>query len=128
MIGTVPDVGVEETKDAIAAAAEALKTWRHTSAKERHDLLMKLFQLMTEHNETLGALITLENGKPLAEGKGEAIYSASFVEWFAEEAVRDYGDVIAAPTKGVRNIVVKQPIGVCGFVTPWNVSGSCRKS
>jgi succinate-semialdehyde dehydrogenase/glutarate-semialdehyde dehydrogenase len=85
---------------------------------------MKLFQLMTAANDDLGALIALENGKPLAEAKGEATYSASFLEWFAEEAVRDYGDVIAAPAPGTRNVVIKQPVGVVGLVTPWNVSSA----
>ncbi|KAK4703925.1 hypothetical protein P7C70_g2299, partial [Phenoliferia sp. Uapishka_3] len=119
-IGDVSDHGVEETKAAIEAASEAFKTWKKTTTKHRHDILLKLYKLMQDNIDDLGAIITLENGKPLTEGKGEIMYSSSFLEWFAEEAVRDYGDVIAAPTAGVRNIVIKQPVGVVGLVTPWN--------
>ncbi|KAL8278439.1 hypothetical protein RQP46_009129 [Phenoliferia psychrophenolica] len=120
VIGEVADHGVDETKAAIAAASEAFKTWKKTTTKHRHDILLKLYKLMHDNIDDLGAIITLENGKPLGEGKGEITYAASFLEWFAEEAVRDYGDVIAAPTAGVRNIVIKQPVGVVGLVTPWN--------
>lgn len=172
LIGVVPDHGLAETKEAIAAASEAFKTWKKTTTKvswvlqwectgkascgcagrgelssketastpsgqlwrvragrsltlpsvhrvqERHDALLRLYKLMCEHNADLGAIITLENGKPLTEAKGEASYSASFLEWFAEEAVRDYGDVISAPLPGVRNVVIKQPVGVVGLITP----------
>ncbi|KAI0053601.1 succinic semialdehyde dehydrogenase [Auriscalpium vulgare] len=119
-LGTVPEMGVEETKEAIAAAAEAFKTWSKTTAKYRHDILVKFYNLMKEHEEDLGRLITLENGKPLAEGKGENTYSASFIEWFAEEAVRTYGEHIPSPFPTVRNVVIKQPIGVVSILTPWN--------
>ena len=119
-LGTVPDMGVEETKEAIEAAARAFPAWSKTTAKHRHDLLLKFHALLKEHHDDLGRLITLENGKPLAEGKGENAYSASFLEWFAEEAVRTYGEHIPSPFPGNRNIVIKQPIGVVSILTPWN--------
>ncbi|KAI5481068.1 hypothetical protein MNV49_006254 [Pseudohyphozyma bogoriensis] len=120
IVGQVADLGQKETKAAIDAAAEAFKTWKSTSAKYRHDLLIKLFNIINENADDLGAIIALENGKSLADGKGEVAYSNSFIEWFAEEAVRDYGQTIQLPTPGVRNVVIKQPVGVVGFVTPWN--------
>ncbi|KAJ7468460.1 succinic semialdehyde dehydrogenase [Mycena latifolia] len=119
-LGTVPEMGLAETKEAIDAAAKALPAWSKTTAKHRHDILMKLFALMQEHHDDLGRLITLENGKTLTEGKGENVYSASFVEWFAEEAVRTYGEQIPSPFPNVRNVTIKQPIGVVSILTPWN--------
>jgi len=119
-LGTVPEMGVEETKTAIEAAHTAFKSWRRTTAKERHDLLMKLFALMKEHTDDLSRLITVENGKTIGDATAEHVYSASFIEWFAEEAVRTYGEYIPAPIHGIRNVVVKQPIGVCAIFTPWN--------
>ncbi|KAF5320905.1 hypothetical protein D9619_000721 [Psilocybe cf. subviscida] len=119
-LGTVPEMGLAETKEAIAAAAKAFPSWSTTSAKHRHDLMLKFFRLMQEHHDDLGRLITLENGKPLAEAKGENAYSASFLEWFAEEAVRTYGEVIPCALPGARNVVIKQPIGVVSILTPWN--------
>ncbi|KAI9059995.1 succinate-semialdehyde dehydrogenase [Trametes sanguinea] len=119
-LGTVPELGLEETKQAIAAASEAFKSWSKTTAKQRHDILMKFYALMQEHQDDLARLITLENGKPLAEAKGEHAYSASFIEWFAEEAVRTYGEVIPSPFPQLRNVVIKQPIGVVSILTPWN--------
>ncbi|KAG8742343.1 succinate semialdehyde dehydrogenase NADP+ linked [Ceratobasidium sp. 414] len=112
VLGTVPELGVEDTKRAIQHAAEAFKTWSKTTAKERHDILRKLYQLMMDNNDDLGLIITLENGKPLAEGKGENAYSASFVEAFTE--------VIPSSMLSVRNVVVKQPVGVAALLTPWN--------
>jgi len=109
-----------QTKEAITAARDAFKSWSKTTAKHRHDLLMKLHALMFQHHDDLGRIITLENGKTLTEGKGENTYSASFIEWFAEEAVRTYGEQIPSPVPGVRNLVIKQPIGVVGIFTPWN--------
>ncbi|KZW04174.1 succinic semialdehyde dehydrogenase [Exidia glandulosa HHB12029] len=120
VLGSVADMGVAETKEAVDAAAEAFKTWSKTTAKQRHDILMKMYKLMMENNEDLARIITLENGKVLAEAKGENTYSASFLEWFAEEAVRAYGEVIPAPMTNLRSVVVKQPVGVCGILTPWN--------
>ncbi|KAF8961072.1 succinate-semialdehyde dehydrogenase [Flammula alnicola] len=119
-LGTVPEMGLAETKEAIEAAGKAFPAWSATTAKHRHDLLIKFFHLMQEHHDDLGRLITLENGKPLAEGKGETAYSASFLEWFAEEAVRTYGEHIPCPIPGSRNLVIKQPIGVVSILTPWN--------
>ncbi|KAL1944396.1 hypothetical protein VTO73DRAFT_3581 [Trametes versicolor] len=119
-LGTIPEMGLAETKEAIDAAATAFKTWSKTTAKYRHDILKKFFGLMQEHQDDLARLITLENGKPLAEAKGEHAYSASFIEWFAEEAVRTYGETIPSPFPNIRNVVIKQPIGVVSILTPWN--------
>ncbi|KAH9854802.1 succinate-semialdehyde dehydrogenase [Lenzites betulinus] len=119
-LGSIPEMGVAETKEAIDAAAKAFKTWSKTTAKQRHDILKKFYDLMQEHTDDLARLITLENGKPLAEAKGEHAYSASFIEWFAEEAVRTYGEVIPSPFPNIRNVVIKQPIGVVSILTPWN--------
>ncbi|KAF8076780.1 succinate-semialdehyde dehydrogenase [Lyophyllum atratum] len=118
-LGTVPDMGLAETKEAIDAAAKAFPAWSKTTAKHRHDILMKFYALMKEHEDDLSRIITLENGKPLAEAKGENTYSASFMEWFAEEAVRTYGEHIPSPLPNTRNIVIKQPIGQ-SILTPWN--------
>ncbi|KAJ7452171.1 succinate-semialdehyde dehydrogenase [Mycena galericulata] len=119
-LGTIPEMGLAETKEAIDAASKALPEWSKTTAKHRHDILMKFFALMQEHADDLSRLITLENGKTLTEAAGENAYSASFIEWFAEEAVRTYGEHIPSPFPNVRNIVIKQPIGVVGIMTPWN--------
>ncbi|KAF9021104.1 succinate-semialdehyde dehydrogenase [Rhodocollybia butyracea] len=118
-LGTVPEMGLAETKEAINAAAKAFPSWSTTTAKERHDILMKLFALMREHHDDLGRLITLENGKTLTDGKGENTYSASFIEWYAEEAIRTYGEQIPSAFKNVRNVVIKQPVGI-SIMTPWN--------
>ncbi|KAA1466466.1 succinate-semialdehyde dehydrogenase [Dentipellis sp. KUC8613] len=119
-LATIPEMGISETKDAIEAAGNAFQTWRKTTAKHRHDLLLKLFALMNEHADDLARIITLENGKPLREAKGENVYSASFIEWFAEEALRTYGEHIPAASNSIRNVVIKQPIGVVSILTPWN--------
>ncbi|TFY75916.1 hypothetical protein EWM64_g8095 [Hericium alpestre] len=119
-LGTIPEMDVTETCVAIEAAGEAFKTWSRTTAKYRHDILKKLYELMQTHAEDLAQIITLENGKTLKEAQGENAYSASFVEWFAEEAVRTYGEHIPSPTANVRNVVIKQPIGVVSILTPWN--------
>lgn len=119
-LATVPEMTLAQTKEAIAAAGDAFKSWGKTTAKHRHDLLMKLYALMQEHHDDLTRIITLENGKPLPDSKGEVTYSASFIEWFAEEAVRIYGEQIPSPIPSVRNVVIKQPVGVVGIFTPWN--------
>ncbi|THV08128.1 succinic semialdehyde dehydrogenase [Dendrothele bispora CBS 962.96] len=119
-LGTVPEMGLAETKEAIDAAAKAFPAWSKKTTKERHDILMKLYSLMQEHHEDLARIITLENGKTLAEGRGENAYSASFLEWFAGEAVRTYGEQIPSPLPNVRNVVIKQPVGVVSILTPWN--------
>ncbi|MGZ5041830.1 MAG: NADP-dependent succinate-semialdehyde dehydrogenase [Usitatibacter sp.] len=120
LVGTVPDCGAAETRRAIEAASRALPAWRSMLAKERSALLRKWFDLMIAHADDLAALLTAEQGKPLAEAKGEILYGASFVEWFAEEAKRVYGDVIPTPTSDKRIVVIKQAIGVVCAITPWN--------
>ena len=120
ILGSVPDMGTAETKRAIDAANAALPAWRALPAKERSRILRKWYDLIMANAEDLALLLTTEQGKPLAEAKGEIVYGASFVEWFAEEAKRVYGDVIPSPTNDRRLIVMKQPIGVVGAITPWN--------
>ncbi len=119
-VAHVPNMGAAETKRAIDAASAALPAWRALPAKERSRLLRKWYELILAHADDLALLLTTEQGKPLAEAKGEITYGASFVEWFAEEAKRVYGDVIPSPTNDRRLIVLKQPIGVCAAITPWN--------
>ncbi|KAN0062832.1 hypothetical protein ACQY0O_004652 [Thecaphora frezii] len=119
-IAEVPDMGKDETVAAIKAASEAFKSWSKTTAKHRHDLLMKLFQAHVENAEDLAKIIVAENGKTLTEAKGEIAYSNSFLEWFAEEATRTYGHTVPSPIPGLRNVVQTQPIGVAGLITPWN--------
>ncbi|MBF7144139.1 MULTISPECIES: NADP-dependent succinate-semialdehyde dehydrogenase [Pseudomonas] len=119
-LGTVPKMGQAETRRAIEAADRALPAWRALTAKERAAKLRRWYELMLEHQDDLGRLMTLEQGKPLAEAKGEIAYAASFLEWFAEEAKRVYGDVIPGHQPDKRLIVIKQPIGVTAAITPWN--------
>jgi succinate-semialdehyde dehydrogenase/glutarate-semialdehyde dehydrogenase len=119
-IGTVPDMGTAETKRAIEAADRAWPAWRAKTAKERSAILRKWFDLMMANQDDLGLILTTEQGKPLAEAKGEIAYGASFVEWFAEEAKRVYGDVIPPHQADKRILVLKQPIGVSAMITPWN--------
>ncbi|BCZ85621.1 succinate-semialdehyde dehydrogenase [NADP(+)] GabD (plasmid) [Paraburkholderia terrae] len=119
-LGTVPRMGATETRRAIEAAERALPAWRARPAKARAELLRRWFELMLEHREDLARIMTLEQGKPLAESRGEIAYAASFVEWFAEEAKRVYGDTIPSPANDKRIVVLKQPIGVCAAITPWN--------
>src|SRR5579862_7371092 len=120
LIATVPNMGVAETRRAIAAAEAALPAWRALTAKERSKIVRKWYDLIVANADDLALLLTTEQGKPLAEAKGEILYGASFVEWFAEEAKRVYGDVIPSPTNDRRLIVIKQPIGVVAAITPWN--------
>ena len=120
VIGTVPQLGVEETRRAIDAADVAFKSWSKTTAKERAKLLRKWYDLMMENQEDLAILMTREQGKPLAESRGEVAYGASFVEWFAEEGKRVYGDVIPTTAENRRLMVFKQPVGVSAAITPWN--------
>jgi succinate-semialdehyde dehydrogenase/glutarate-semialdehyde dehydrogenase len=119
-VGTVPSLGVEETRRAIAAAEAALPAWRAKTGKERAAILRKWFELITAAQDDLAYLMTREQGKPLAESKGEVAYGASFIEWFAEEAKRVYGDVIPQTVGSRRILVLKQPVGVCAAITPWN--------
>ncbi|NVK18374.1 MAG: NAD-dependent succinate-semialdehyde dehydrogenase [Methylocystaceae bacterium] len=120
VIASVPDMGAGETKRAIDAAEKAFKPWSQKIAKERANILQKWFKLIMENQEDLAMLMTLEQGKPLTEARGEVGYGASFVEWFAEEGKRLYGDVIPAHGADKRVVVIKQPIGVVGAITPWN--------
>ena len=119
-IGTVPKMGASETERAVDAAELAFQSWRHRTAKERAAILRKLADLMMENQEDLAALMTIEQGKPLAESRGEVVYAASFFEWFAEEGKRLYGDVIPTHLADRRIIVIKEPVGVCAAITPWN--------
>jgi succinate-semialdehyde dehydrogenase/glutarate-semialdehyde dehydrogenase len=119
-VGSVPNFGAAETRRAIDAAQAAFHPWRAKTADERSRILKRWFQLMMENQEDLARLMTLEQGKPLAEARGEIAYAASFIEWFAEEARRVYGEVIPSPLTDRRLIVLKQPVGVCAAITPWN--------
>ena len=119
-LGSVPKMGAEETREAIDAAARALPAWRALTARERATILRRWFDLMMEHQDDLARLMTLEQGKPLAEAKGEIGYAASFIEWFAEEGKRIYGDTIPGHQADKRLLVIKQPIGVTASITPWN--------
>ena len=120
VLGTIPNMGAAETKRAIAAAEKAWPAWRNLLAKERATILRKWFNLIMENQEDLARLMTLEQGKPLAEARGEVVYGASFIEWFAEEAKRVYGDTIPQHQADKRIVVVKQPVGVVAAITPWN--------
>ncbi|KAK0533052.1 hypothetical protein OC834_002379 [Tilletia horrida] len=119
-IGAVPDLGADETRAAIDAASAAFKEWSKTSAKHRHDLLLALFAELEANTLDLAHIIVAENGKALAEAKGEVTYSNSFISWFAEEALRTYGHTAPASLPGVRNVIIKEPVGVAGIITPWN--------
>ncbi|WP_297494141.1 NADP-dependent succinate-semialdehyde dehydrogenase [Acidocella sp.] len=120
LVGRVPSLSGAETRRAIEAAYEAQKGWRKLLAKERSAILRKLFTLMIENTDDLAVIMTAEQGKPLAESKGEIAYAASFIEWFAEEGKRIYGDTIPHNAQGRRIIVQKEPIGVFAAITPWN--------
>ena len=119
-VGTVPKMGVDETRRAIEAANAAWPAWRSKTAKERSIILRKWFDLIMANQEDLAKLMTVEQGKPIAESRGEIAYGASFIEWFAEEGKRIYGDTIPTHAPDKRIVVIKQPIGVCAAVTPWN--------
>ena len=119
-LGTVPNMGAAETRRAIEAAERAWPAWRARTAKERAVILRKWFDLMMASQDDLAQILTAEQGKPLAEARGEIAYGASFIEWFAEEGKRAYGDMIPAPWADKRILVMKQPIGVAAMITPWN--------
>ena len=119
-LATIPKMGKAETARAIDAADRALADWKGRTAKERAAILRKWFDLMMANQDDLGVLMTAEQGKPLAEAKGEIAYAASFIEWFAEEGKRIYGDTIPTFRKDSRIVVLKEPIGVCAAITPWN--------
>jgi succinate-semialdehyde dehydrogenase/glutarate-semialdehyde dehydrogenase len=120
MIATIPYAGADETRQAISAAHSALEGWRRKTAAERAKILRRWFELILANQEDLAVIMTTEQGKPLAESRGEIAYAASFIEWFAEEGKRVYGDVIPSPAADKKIIVTKEPIGVCVAITPWN--------
>lgn len=120
VIGTVPRMGATETREAIEAANAAWTGWRRQTAKERAKVLQRWYALIMENADDLALLMTLEQGKPLAEARGEIAYGAAYFEWYAEEAKRIYGDTIPAPADNLRIMVTKEPIGVCAAITPWN--------
>ena len=119
-LGSVPSVTKAEVNHAIDAADRALPAWRRLTAKERSETLNRWYRLMMEYQDDLAVILTSEQGKPLAEAKGEIAYAAAFVQWFAEEAKRVYGDTIPAAGSDQRIIVIRQPVGVCAAITPWN--------
>jgi succinate-semialdehyde dehydrogenase/glutarate-semialdehyde dehydrogenase len=119
-LGLIPYMGAAETRRAIAAAAQALPAWAARTAKDRAAVMRRWFDLMIAHQEDLAILMTAEQGKPLAESKGEISYAASFIEWFAEEGKRLYGDVIPGHQADKRILVLRQPVGVVAAITPWN--------
>ena len=120
ILGTIPNMGQIETSQAIDAANAVLPEWRNKTASERSEIMRSWFNLIIENQQDLAIIMTAEQGKPLAESQGEIAYGASFIEWFAEEAKRIYGDVIPTPQAGRRIVVIKQPIGVVAAITPWN--------
>jgi len=119
-LGQVPRMGAAETRRAIEAANAAWPAWRAKTAKERAAIMRRWYDLMMEHADDLALILTTEQGKPLAEAKGEIGYAASFIEWFAEEGKRVAGDTLATPAADKRIVVTKEPIGVCAAITPWN--------
>ena len=120
LVGTVPKMGPSETRRAIEAASKAMPAWRAKTAKERAAILRRWYELILANQDDLAVLMTTEQGKPLAEAKAEVAFGAAFLEWFAEEAKRVYGDVIPPHQADKRILVLKQPVGVCGAITPWN--------
>jgi succinate-semialdehyde dehydrogenase/glutarate-semialdehyde dehydrogenase len=120
LIGVVPKMGAVEARRAIECANKALPAWRDKTAKERAKILRNWFDLIMKNQESLAQLMTAEQGKPLVESRGEIAYAASFIEWFGEEAKRIYGDTIPPHGADKRLVVIKQPIGVCAAITPWN--------
>lgn len=120
VLGTVPSLSKEETILTIRAADEALPAWQYKTVKERYEILHRWYLLIMEHQEDLAVILTSEMGKPLTEAKGEVAYAAAFVQWYAEEGKRVYGDTIPALSPDQRIIVTRQPVGVCAAITPWN--------
>ncbi|HZH55696.1 MAG TPA: NADP-dependent succinate-semialdehyde dehydrogenase [Burkholderiaceae bacterium] len=119
-LGSVPRMGAAETRRAIEAANDAWPQWRAMPARERAAILRRWHGLMHQHADDLARIMTLEQGKPLAEARGEVAYAAAYFEWFAEEAKRAYGDTIPSPSPNTRIVVLKEPVGVCAAITPWN--------
>jgi len=119
-LADVANLGADETEQAIIAANTAWPAWRSKTAKGRHAILMKWFALLNQHADDLARIMTAEQGKPLTESRGEVVYGASFIEWFAEEGKRVYGETIPTTDPNKRTVIIKQPIGVCAAITPWN--------
>jgi len=119
-LATIPKMGAEETRRAIEAANEAWPAWRAKTAKERANILRRWFDLMLANTDDLALIMTAEQGKPLTESRGEIAYAASYLEWYAEEGKRAYGDTIPTNSPNQRIVVVKEPVGVCAAITPWN--------
>lgn len=117
-IGSMPEMNKEDADLAIQAAADALSSFRKTTGRQRAKMLRKWYDLVIENSEDIAKLITWENGKPFTDAKGEVVYAASFFEWFSEEAPRMYGDTIPATVAGNRIYTIKEPVGVCGLITP----------
>ena len=124
VLGTVPDMGATETRRAIEAAQKAMKPWAARTAGDRAKILRRWFELMMENQDELARLLTLEQGKSLTEAKGEIAYGAAYLEWFAEEGKRAYGEVIPTNDNGKRIVTLRQPVGVVGAITPWNFPSS----
>ena len=124
IIGKVPNFSAEETKSVIDHADKAFQSWKNTTAKERSIILKKWSDLIIENVDDLAKIMTIEQGKPLAEAKGEILMGASYIEFYAEEAKRVYGDIIPDPRPGKRIVIIKQPVGVVGAITPWNFPNS----
>jgi len=124
IIGKVPNFSTEETKSAINDADEAFQSWKNTTAKERSIILKKWSDLIIDNVDDLAKIMTIEQGKPLAEAKGEILMGASYIEFYAEEAKRVYGDIVPDPRPGKRIVIIKQPVGVVGAITPWNFPNS----
>lgn len=120
ILGTVPSLSQDETIQAINAAEKALPLWRQQTVKERYDILYRWYDLIRAHQEDLAVILTSEQGKPIAEARGEIAYAGAFVQWYAEEGKRVYGDTIPAASLDQRIIVIRQPVGVCAAITPWN--------
>ena len=120
LVGSVPSLGASETRAAIVAAERAFNEWKKLTAKERSGYLRRWYDLIVAHRADLASIMTSEQGKPLDEAEGEVLYGASYVEWFAEEAKRVYGNTIPMAQKGKRIVVLKEPVGVCAAITPWN--------
>ena len=120
VIATVPELSAEEATEAIVSAAAQMEKWKARTAGERSKILRRWFELLIENADDLALILTSEQGKPLAEAKGEIAYGASYIEWFAEEAKRIYGDIIQPPSNDRRLVVLRQPVGVCAAITPWN--------
>ncbi len=120
VLGSVPKLTAEQIKLAITSANNAWEDWRNMAAKDRSAIIRKWYELIIENQDDLATIMTLEQGKPIGEARSEVLYGASFVEWFAEEAKRVYGDTIPAPSQDKRIVVIKQPIGVVAAITPWN--------